>query len=45
MSMSNILTLALRMHQGKPVRVPALSKSDFNNLLDALTTLRKELAV
>lgn len=43
MSMSDILTIALRIVQGKPSHIPALSKSDVNNMRKAVAVLRKEI--
>lgn len=44
MSMTRIVYIAVRIVQGQPIHVPALSKTDLNNLLDAVAVLRKELA-
>lgn len=45
MSMISIITIALRICQGRTVTIPAMSAADFGQLLDAVAVLRKELAV
>ncbi|MCC4746032.1 hypothetical protein LMC46_15590 [Escherichia coli] len=43
MSMTNILTIAVSICQGKRVRVPAMTKRELADLLDAVAVLRQEL--
>lgn len=43
MSMTSILTIAVSICQGKRVRMPAMTKRELADLLDAVAVLRREI--